>query len=698
MARVRRATRSVRDPALAALVTKKLESSGLTDLQGQRLGMRGLTPAETNALQPTFESVYGLIIPYFDPRTKDLTPLSDWPKCPQFYRVRYLSEPAEFSALTNGKKTRYVQPANTRPVAYYPPHQDWPTWIANVDQPLIITEGELKAAKAVQEGFPTIGLGGVHNWRAMRHGIMWLDSLNYVTWPRRHVYICFDSDLTENPNIAVAANQLAEQLESLGAFPHLIAMPPGPNGEKQGLDDFLVASENSAALLKQLLHSAASLRMTSVLFALNARYVYVKSPGLIVEVATRHKYDPSPFAAHVESKLEHINTELNKEGELVTKRASAAATWIKWPLRHDVDEMTYKPGQTQFIEHDGRHEYNLWPGWGVRPKKGDVGPFLKLVDHLFSTAEPLAKLWFLQWCAYPLQHPGVKLFSSVVVHGRRHGTGKSLIGYTLGRIYGKNFTEITQADLHGSFNEWAEGRQFVLGDDVTGSNKRQEGDVLKKLITQRELRVNAKYMPSYVVPDCINYYFTSNHPDAFFLEDDDRRFFIHEVEVDPLDEAFYAEYDLWVDGGGAAAVFDYLMKLSVDAFNPAAPAYRTQAKERMIADGQSDLGSWVRQLMEYPDHVLKFGDIALKADCFTSKELLALYDPSGRTNTTANGLSRELRRAGAAMANDGKVMMLPTGAAGRYYIVRHKARWLSAPAKDVVKHLMTSSMVPTKKF
>jgi len=690
---------SKKTSAYPELVSLKLQSSGLTDADGHRAGMRALTPAETTACDPAFDPVESLCIPYHDPRHTDLTPLSDWPCGKQFYRLRYLGLPAEFTSLTTEKKTKYVQPAHTRPVAYYPPHDSWPEWLANVDQPLLLTEGELKAIKATKEGFPTIGLGGVQSWRAMKHGIEWIDSLQLVTWLRRNIYICFDSDLTENPNVAVAANQLGQQLEQLGAYPHLIAMPPGADGSKQGLDDFLTAFEaQGATQLRHLLHQAMPLRMTNTLFTYNARYAYVKSPGLIVEIQTRRKYDPAPFTAHVESKCEHLTNEVTTDGEVVTKRVSAAQTWIKWPLRHDVDEMTYQPGCEQFIEGDGRRTYNLWPGWGVLPKKGPVDMFLTLVDHLFSTAEPAAKQWFLQWCAYPLQNPGIKLFSSVVIHGRRHGTGKSLIGYTLGRIYGKNFTEINQADLHGSFNEWAEGRQFVLGDDVTGSNKRQEGDVLKKLITQRELRVNAKYMPSYIVPDCINYYFTSNHPDAFFLEDDDRRFFIHEIEVDPLDEAFYAEYDLWLDGGGSAAVFEYLLKLSVDSFNPAAPAYRTQAKERMIADGQSDLGAWVRQLLEFPDHVLHFGGVALRSDCFTSKELLALYDPSGRTQTTANGLSRELRRAGAAMVHGGKVVVLPSGSAGRYYAIRKKAVWMTAPLNQILKHLSEAHYTPPKKF
>jgi hypothetical protein len=292
------------------------------------------------------------------------------------------------------------------------------------------------------------------------------------------------------------------------------------------------------------------------------------------------------------------------------------------------------------------------------------------------------------------------MFSSVVIHGIKHGTGKSLIGYTLGRIYGKNFTEIRQTDLHAGFNEWAENKQFVLGDDVTGSDRRADADILKKMITQRELRINLKYVPSYVVPDCINYLWTSNQPDAFFLEDDDRRFFIHEVIVGPLSEEFYVDYDIWLDTGGSAAVFYYLKNLDLGDFNPAAPALRTAAKDRMTADTRSDLGDWVRRLISDPDAVLRIGDVPMKGDLFTNRQLLAIYDPGQRTRTTANGLGRELRRAGVLQVLDGRPIKTEDGQ-DRFYILRNREKWAKATYEQVktyLDELRNSKAKKAKKF
>lgn len=684
MATAKKKAAPAADGKAAVLAEAKLKSSGLTLDDAKLLRMSALSADQTFAHHPAFKQLCSLKIEYLDPAG---APIPDWPGAKPFYRLRYLETSSDFASMTEKKPPRYVQEPNTAPVAYYAGNQDWSTILGDADQPLVITEGELKAAKACKEGFPTIGLGGVYNWRSHKLGLAWLPSLEPVIWLKRNIYVCFDSDYKTNAMVCSALREFSEELHRRGAFVHLISLPQLPGLEKVGLDDFLVhAGPSAVSMFRGLLTEAEPLGLTAPLWGLNKKYVYVRDPGLIVDQATHQKSSPSAFKDHLEVALNYQERGLRSDGSISYKATSAAAAWLRWPLRTEVVKITYKPGDGHFVE-DPRPMFNIWPGWGVEPVEDGVEPFFELIDHIFTGSEPEAKEWFLNWCAYPLQHPGTKLFSSAVLHGIRHGTGKSLIGYTLGRIYGQNFTEISQMDLHNSFNEWAEGKQFVMGDDVTGSNKRADADFLKKLITQRELRVNGKYVPTYVVPDCINYFFTANHPDSFFLEDDDRRFFIHEVQVGPMDEEFYVNYDLWLDTGGSKAVFHYLLHRDTGGFNPAAPAFKTAAKERMIANVQSDLAGWVRQLLATPDHTLRVGDVVVDKDLFTSKELLQFYDPSGKTGTTANGLGRELARAGVRQVSSGKPVRLADGSQVRLYAIRNRDTWSTAPMKSISSHV-----------
>src|SRR5690606_16561752 len=100
------------------------------------------------------------------------------------------------------------------------------------------------------------------------------------------------------------------------------------------------------------------------------------------------------------------------------------------------------------------------------------------------------------------------------------------------------------------------------------------------------------------------------------------------------------------DGSLPRVLFDYLLNYDLTGFNPNAPALVTDAKRAMIDNGRSDLGAWVHMLKEDPDTVLRMDNQVIKFDLYRSEDLLAIYDPLGRGRVTANGMARELARAG----------------------------------------------------
>jgi hypothetical protein len=293
-------------------------------------------------------------------------------------------------------------------------------------------------------------------------------------------------------------------------------------------------------------------------------------------------------------------------------------------------------------------------------------------------ADHAAREWFERWAAYPFQILGAKMNSAVVLWGAAQGTGKTLVGYTLGKLYGKhNFIEIKSKDLRGGFNSWAENKQFVVGDEITGGEARIDADYLKGLITQESMLINTKYIPSFTIPDCINYLFTSNQPDALFLEDFDRRFFVHEVMGSPADRSFYETYDKWFRSEeGQAALLYYLLELDLGDFNPRAEAPHTNAKAAMIRDSKSDLGNWVGMLKEDPERALgPLGpEVAKGCELFTATQLLHAYDPEKRTRVTVGGLGKEMKRSMFRQANFGSPVHTNMGLQ-RIWAVRNGVFW-----------------------
>jgi hypothetical protein len=456
----------------------------------------------------------------------------------------------------------------------------------------------------------------------------------------------------------MAENALARELSSRGARVYIIRLPSLSEGGKTGLDDFLVAKGDEA--LVALLTDAEEWDLSKELFAFNSEVVFVFNPGVIVKLDNGQEMNYREFTgAHYNDRIFHSKLPLG-DGKTKTVEKPLAKAWLAWPMRSVVSSMTYAPGEERFT----RGMLNNWPGWGTEEKEGAVKPWNELLDYLFD-GEPDSRRWFEQWLSYPLRYPGTKLATAVVVWGIAQGTGKTLVGETMSRIYGENYIAIADKDLHGSFNGWAVNKQFIVGDEIAGGEKKRDvADRMKSMITQTRININRKYMPHYTLPDCINYYFTSNHPDAFFMEDRDRRFMIHEVLArHPLPRVFYDSYVEWLDNGGAAALFYYFRNVvSLDGFNPKAEAPLTNSRREMVEIGRSDLGGWVSDLRERPESVLVAAGKPLPYKLFSTTELLSLYDPDGSRRVSKQGLSRALTAAGFRKVYRGMPVLVQSGA------------------------------------
>lgn len=508
-------------PADEAFIAK-LASSGLDLDDAKTLGITFMP--NSASLGPSFQALKGMTLPYFDVNGTQT----------DFFRIRYLELPPGFGAQV-AKPQRYAQAAGSLNEVYLPPIIDWHNLSTRPTEEILITEGELKAACAAKHGYNCMALGGVNTWSSAKRNIALLEPLPQLDWRGRSVIIIFDSDASTNPNVARAQVSLAKMLLALGALPKVATLPPALNGEKQGLDDFLMAGHS----LQPILAEVRSLELGDRLSEINSKFAYVMDQDVVIELDTARRIKRDAFTNGLLANHSVIEYQPAANGTLKRTEVRVPVEWLKWASRLDVQKVTYEPGKPQITKDNA---YNTWPGWGCEPSPGDVGPWQSLLAFLFGDDTESIK-WFEQWCAYPFQHPGTKLFTSAVLWGPETGTGKSLIGYTLGGIYGENFTEIGNTELHASFNEWAINKQFILGDEISGTDKRQEADKLKALITQQSLRINMKNLPTYTVPDCINFYFTSNHPDAFFLDDQDRRFFI--LRTKPIarrEPDYYAKY------------------------------------------------------------------------------------------------------------------------------------------------------------
>ena len=253
-------------------------------------------------------------------------------------------------------------------------------------------------------------------------------------------------------------------------------------------------------------------------------------------------------------------------------------TWIERGAYY-LDQVGFDPAG-----NDKTIQLNTWQGWPLKPKKGSCDIFLELIQYLCSLEDNSEEIyrWLLCWMAYPLQNPGAKMSSAIIMHGPQ-GTGKSTVFQTLAKIYGDYSTVLNQRGLEDKFNsDWSDSKLFILAEEVVARAEMWHiKNELKELVTGDWVRVNPKNVAAYRQRNHINCAFLSNEGQPLPLENGDRR---HCVVWTPLElpQEFYDQVIHELESGGVEAFYHYLLNLDISDFHPKKRPPDTQAKRNLI--------------------------------------------------------------------------------------------------------------------
>lgn len=207
---------------------------------------------------------------------------------------------------------------------------------------------------------------------------------------------------------------------------------------------------------------------------------------------------------------EHILLSLSDMRDACIRRDLHRA-WVEHPDREiarvsqvDFDPTERKPGIT----------CNLWAGWPTKPAKGSCDRHLEMLWHMCSGegrgSNDLYQ-WVCRWLAYPLQHPGAKMKSCIVVHGPQ-GTGKNLFFESYMGIFGQYGRMLDQSALEDRFNDWASRKLFLLADEVVARTEIYHlKNKLKALITGGRVRINPKNIAAYEEDNHANFVLARHH-------------------------------------------------------------------------------------------------------------------------------------------------------------------------------------------
>lgn len=268
----------------------------------------------------------------------------------------------------------------------------------------------------------------------------------------------------------------------------------------------------------------------------------------------------------------------------------------EWQAKPEVslDQVDFDPAGT-----DAAVVYNLWSGWKPlpRPAGASCDAILELWEHLCSYEADVARElfeWTLKWAAYPLQNIGAKMQSCILMHGGQ-GAGKNTVFNNLLDIYDREYAvEFGPKQLEKRFNALFSKKMLAIGNEIVASRDdlyHVKGQI-KHMITEQRWVVEAKNKDERWERNCCNFIFLSNELRPAAIDRGDRRHcVIWTPDVPEIGEPERDAYSRRVaaanaerKNGGAAALYDYLMRIDLSGFDAATWPPMTDAKRALIED------------------------------------------------------------------------------------------------------------------
>jgi len=215
-------------------------------------------------------------------------------------------------------------------------------------------------------------------------------------------------------------------------------------------------------------------------------------------------------------------------------------------------------------------------------------------------------------------------------------------------------------------------------------------DKLKTQISRLRVEVNGKFQPTYTVRDCANYFFTSNHYDALYMEDEDRRFFPVHIEG-KLPKEIWAPLRDWQDklrgkfenGEGFGSLLHYFLNLDLGDFDPAVAPPQTSDREEMVDAGRSDLDAWCQNLKADPMPFLRgYAEGFTPRDLWSIDELVQRCKDQRGRDVSEKALVNALHKGGFFQSERVRT------ARGRLRIwaIENIERWRSASAAEISEY------------
>lgn len=236
--------------------------------------------------------------------------------------------------------------------------------------------------------------------------------------------------------------------------------------------------------------------------------------------------------------------------------------WLNHERRRQYDTVTFAPAR------DLENVYNLWRGFACEARPGDCSLYLDHVRDNVCRGNDLYYQYLMGWFATAVQYPARPGYVAIVLRGTR-GTGKSFFARTFGSLWGRHFMQVADPKfLVGSFNQHLRDCVVLFGDEAFYAGDRKHESVLKTLITEELLTVEAKYADAETAANYVHLIMASNEDWVVPAGFRERRFLVLDISDERAkDTRYFGAIQKQMDSGGREALLHLLLSWDLNGFD-----------------------------------------------------------------------------------------------------------------------------------
>ena len=289
---------------------------------------------------------------------------------------------------------------------------------------------------------------------------------------------------------------------------------------------------------------------------------------------------------------------------------------------------------------------------------------------------------FIDWFAFPMQQPGIKIRHGVIFQSTAKQVGKGSLFDIQRDILGHHNT--SKIDIGQALNRergFLINKQVVLIDEAKASGRWSEKSMLvntlKILISEYTAGTRELYKGYAELDTCTIYWINTNFKDAFPLEPSDPRYFVYFSPAKRNARLLKEYHQERKFGNLAAGVYAELLDRDLSKFDPEGVAPDTPFKEEMVKLADRPLNDYVRENFTQGVH-------PFDRNLVTTVELFGWLRTVARIKVTReNDIAEALRLIGGTRKRG--CPTVGVGASVNIWIIRNHDLYKDYTAKDLGK-------------